>query len=126
MLLLNYRPIPRQPTGIGVVAEALRPALSTLPHQLVPGGHADRLGQRLRRQAWSQWLLPAVARGAGARLIFTPVPEGYLGEQSVAQVVFVHDLRPLLHPAGGWQSLYYRRLVPALLRQCRHILTNSH
>jgi len=38
----------------------------------------------------------------------------------------VHDLRPLLHPAGGWQSLYYRRLVPALLRQCRHILTNSH
>ena len=37
-LLLNYRPVLRQPTGIGVYANAVLPALQELPHVLIPGG----------------------------------------------------------------------------------------
>ena len=124
-LLLNYRPVLRQPTGIGVYANAVLPALQALPHVLIPGGEQGTARQRLRRLAWSQLRLPQLARQNGASLIFTPAPEGYLGPQIIPQVVMVHDLRPVSHPDRSLQSLYFRRWVPPLLRQCRHIITNS-
>jgi len=125
MLLLNYSPVLRQPTGIGVYANAVLPALQNLPHVLIPGGQEGTARQRLRRLAWSQVQLPQLARHQGASLIFTPAPEGYLGPQEIPQVVMVHDLRPISHPERSLQSLYFRAWVPSLLRCCRHILTNS-
>lgn len=124
-LLLNYRPVLRQPTGIGVYANAVLPALQELPHVLLPGGEEGGGGQRLRRLAWTQLTLPRLARRHRASLIFTPAPEGYLGPQRIPQVVMVHDLRPISHPELSLQSLYFRRWVPPLLRSCCHILTNS-
>jgi len=124
-LLLNYRPVLRQPTGIGVYANAVLPALQAFPHVLIPGGEPGTAQQRLRRLAWSQLRLPQLARRHGASLIFTPAPEGYLGPQAIPQVVMVHDLRPISHPDRSLQSLYFRSWVPPLLRQCRHIVTNS-
>jgi glycosyltransferase involved in cell wall biosynthesis len=124
-LLLNYRPVLRQPTGIGVYANAVLPALQGFPHVLIPGGEQGTARQRLRRLAWSQLRLPQLARQKSASLIFTPAPEGYLGPQIIPQVVMVHDLRPISHPDRSLQSLYFRRWVPPLLRQCRHIVTNS-
>jgi glycosyltransferase involved in cell wall biosynthesis len=125
MLLLNYSPVLRQPTGIGVYANAVLPALQDLPHVLIPGGQEGTARQRLRRLAWSQVQLPQLARHQGASLIFTPAPEGYLGPQEIPQVVMVHDLRPISHPERSLQSLYFRAWVPSLLRCCRHIFTNS-
>jgi len=124
-LLLNYRPLLHQPTGIGVYANAVLPALQQLPHVLVPGGEQGSGRQRLKRLAWTQLELPRLARRHGASLIFTPAPEGYLGQQSIPQVVMVHDLRPISHPERSLQSLYFRSWVPPLLRRCRHVLTNS-
>jgi glycosyltransferase involved in cell wall biosynthesis len=124
-LLLNYRPVLRQPSGIGVVANALLPALQQLPHVLVPGGEQGTAKQRLHRLAWTQLALPRLAQRQQASLIFTPAPEGYLGAQAIPQVVMVHDLRPISHPERSLQSVYFRSWVPSLLRQCRHILTNS-
>ena len=124
-LLLNYRPVLRQPTGIGVYAQGVLPALQQLPHVLIPGGDTGSGSQRLRRLLWSQRRLPRLARQHRASLIFTPAPEGYLGRQATPQVVMVHDLRPISHPERSLQSLYFRAWVPPLLRQCRHILTNS-
>jgi glycosyltransferase involved in cell wall biosynthesis len=124
-LLLNYRPVLRQPTGIGVYANAVLPALQGFPHVFIPGGEQGTARQRVRRLAWSQLRLPQLARQNGASLIFTPAPEGYLGPQIIPQVVMVHDLRPVSHPDRSLQSLYFRRWVPPLLRQCRHIITNS-
>jgi len=66
-----------------------------------------------------------LARRHRASLIFTPAPEGYLGPQTIPQVVMVHDLRPISHPERSLQSLYFRAWVPPLLRQCRQVLTNS-
>ena len=124
-LLLNYRPVLRQPTGIGVYANAVLPALQQLPHVLIPGGEEGSAQQRLKRLAWTQLELPRLARRHQASLIFTPAPEGYLGSQRIPQVVMVHDLRPISHPERSLQSVYFRSWVPPLLRAARHVLTNS-
>jgi glycosyltransferase involved in cell wall biosynthesis len=124
-LLLNYRPVLRQPTGIGVYANSVLPALQELPHVLIPGGEEGTAQQRLKRLAWSQFQLPRLAKRHDASVIFTPAPEGYLGPQTIPQVVMVHDLRPISHPERSLQSLYFRSWVPPLLRSCRHVLTNS-
>jgi len=124
-LLLNYRPVLRQPTGIGVYANAVLPELQQLPHVLVPGGEQGSARERLKRLAWSQFQLPTLARKIRARLIFTPAPEGYLGRQSIPQVVMVHDLRTVSHPERSLQSAYFRSWVPPLLRSSVQILTNS-
>ena len=125
MLLLNYRPVLRQPTGIGVYANAVLQALQGLPHVLIPGGEEGTAQQRLKRLAWSQFELPRLARRHHASLIFTPVPEGYLGPQVISQVVMVHDLRPISYPERSLQSLYFRAWVPPLLKEAHHVLTNS-
>jgi glycosyltransferase involved in cell wall biosynthesis len=124
-LLLNYRPVLCQPTGIGVYANAVLPALQGLPHRLLPGGEQGTAKQRLKRLIWTQLDLRRQAQQAKASLIFTPAPEGYLGRQRIPQVVMVHDLRPISHPERSLQSAYFCRWVPPLLRQCVHILTNS-
>lgn len=124
-ILLNYRSVLRQPTGIGVYANAILPALQELPHVLIPGGGEGIVTQRLNRLAWTQFELPRLAERHRASVIFTPAPEGYLGYQQIPQVVMVHDLRPLSHPERSLQSLYFRGWVPPLLRSCRHVLTNS-
>ena len=125
MIILNYKPVLHQPTGIGVYANAVLPALKDLQHVIIPGGGSGGVKGRLSRLAWSQFQLPRFATERKADLIFTPAPEGYLGEQVVPQVVMVHDLRPLSHPECSMQSLYFKRWVPTLLRQCSHIITNS-
>lgn len=126
-LLLNYRPVIHQPTGIGVYANAVLPYLLDLPHELIPGGAVGGFQHRMRRFLWTQTRLKSVAARLGASLIFTPAPEGYLGQQTCPQVVMVHDLRPLSHPAHRptFQGLYFQFWVPALLDHCLHILTNS-
>ena len=124
-LLINYRPVLHQPTGIGVYANAVLPALQALPHTLVPGGGNGSAEQRIKRLIWSQVQLPRLARRHNASLIFTPAPEGYLGPQRIPQVVMVHDLRTFSHPERSFQSLYFRGWVPPLIRCCRHVLTNS-
>ena len=126
MLLLNYKPVLDQPTGIGVYANAIFPALQSLDHVLIPGGGSGGGKARLKRLAWSQFQLAGLAKESKADLIFTPAPEGYLGEQVVPQIVMVHDLRPLSHPECSMQSLYFKNWVPPLLRQSKYILTNSN
>jgi len=125
-LLLNYRPVLRQPTGIGVYANSVLPVLQELPHVLIPGGEEGTAMQRLKRLAWTQFELLRQARCHQASLIFTPAPEGYLGFQSIPQVVMVHDLRPISHPERSLQSVYFQAWVPPLLRAARHVLTNSY
>ena len=124
-VLINYKPVLNRPTGIGVYANAVFPALQALPHVFLPGGEAGSAAERLKRLAWSQLELPRLARQHRAALVFTPAPEGYLGSQNIPQVVMVHDLRPITHPERSFQSLYFRCWVPQLLRSCRHVVTNS-
>ena len=52
----------RQPTGIGVYAYAVLPALQELPHVLIPGGDEGTAKQRLKRLLWTQLELPRLAK----------------------------------------------------------------
>lgn len=126
MLLANYKPVLNQPTGIGIYANSILPVFQNHEHFLVPGGGAGTSKERLKRLAWTQLELPKLATKLKADLIFTPAPEGYLGNQIVPQIVMVHDLRPLSHPEPSMQSLYFKHWVPILLKQCSHIVTNSN
>ena len=125
MLLLNYKPVLAQPTGIGVYANEILPAFEKFEYKLVSGGGSSGSRQRLQRLAWSQFSLPKLAIKHKADLIFTPAPEGYLGQQIVPQVITVHDLRPLCHPEYSMQSLYFRYWVPPLLKNSKYVITNS-
>ena len=124
-LLINYTPVLRQNTGIGVYANSILPSLLHLPNTFIPGGHAGNSVDRIRRLAWTQCCLPAVADQNNATLIFTPAPEGYLGNQVIPQVVMVHDLRAKVHPELTLQSAYFSRVVPSIIKSCKHVFTNS-
>ena len=125
-LLLNYRPVLRQPTGIGVYANAVLPALQELPHVLIPGGDEGMAKQRFRRLLWTQLELPRLAKRHKASLIFTPAPEGYLGTQTIRQVVMVHDSRTIRHPERAFQACYFRGGGPLLPRTSRHAPPTPH
>jgi glycosyltransferase involved in cell wall biosynthesis len=76
-------------------------------------------------QAWEQVALPALARRAGAPLVLSPAnlaPLAFAGN-----VVVVHDAVALAHPE--WFSPVYaawhRRLLPAVVRRARRVVTVS-
>ena len=69
MLLLNYKPVLEQPTGIGVYANALLPALRDFEHILIPGGGSGSGRDRLKRLTWSQFQLPRLAIKMKVKLI---------------------------------------------------------
>jgi glycosyltransferase involved in cell wall biosynthesis len=72
---------------------------------------------------WCQTALRWRVRGAD--VLLNPLPEGVLSS-AVPQVTVLHDLIPLTFPAlYPRQQWYFRRLVPAILRQSRMVLTLS-
>jgi glycosyltransferase involved in cell wall biosynthesis len=61
----------------------------------------------------------------GVRVLLNTLPEGLLHTR-VPQVTVLHDLTPLAFPDQfPRQQLYFRRLVPALLRQSRVVVVGS-
>jgi glycosyltransferase involved in cell wall biosynthesis len=83
-----------------------------------PPRHAHRLGH-----LWEQAVLPAAARGAA--LLYCPANLAPLA--SGRNVVVIHDVAALRHPE--WYSAFYaayqRRIVPALARRARQVVTVS-
>jgi glycosyltransferase involved in cell wall biosynthesis len=85
-----------------------------------PRGLVHRAGH-----LWEQTVLPARARGAGARLLLSPAnsaPVAFGGN-----VIVIHDALALRHPE--WYSpayaLWHRRLVRVLVRRARLVITVS-
>ena len=81
-----------------------------------------RLGGRLGKVAWEQWLWPRQARGALGHVPYLAPP--VLAPETV---VTVHDLIPLALPvygAGRGQALYFR-LVRLGLRRARTLIADS-
>jgi len=79
----------------------------------------------LARLVWLQLVLPVRLLADRASILFSPLPEGSLFSP-VPQVVVVHDLIPLHFPrAFPRQSVYFRYVIPLLLRRSRVILSDS-
>jgi glycosyltransferase involved in cell wall biosynthesis len=78
-----------------------------------------------QRIAWAQVCLPLRLLADRATVLLSPVPEGTL-LAPVPQVIVVHDLIPL-HLPGSFprQYLYFRHVVPRILRASQAIVTDS-
>jgi len=81
-------------------------------------GHVARL-------LWCQTALRARVGLERPRVLLNTLPEGVL-RCRVPQVTVVHDLIPLAFPRDyPRQQFYFRRLVPAILRESRAVIAVS-
>ena len=102
---------------LGLRATVRRTSPLTRPDRGVRG-HVARL-------LWCQTALRGRVSLDRPRVLLNPLPEGVL-RCRVPQVTVVHDLVPLAFPRDfPRQQLYFRRLVPAILRESRAVVAVS-
>jgi glycosyltransferase involved in cell wall biosynthesis len=97
----------------------------------LPGLSPERYGliaphPRLAHRAghlWEQAVLPV--RAAGCQLIYSPANLAPLASRR--NVIVIHDLAPMRHPEAYSRiyGTYQRRLLPALARRARQLITVS-
>lgn len=142
-LLVNLAVLSPQPTGISVYARQVTPHLRSLQPLLLsaqplaavpPLAHrpisahltpAQGSSGHLRRLLWTQFHLPLLYRQYRSHLIFSPLPEIPLG-MGCRSVAMIHDLIPLRFPnPKSALTLYFRHILPWVLRQSVHLICNS-
>lgn len=132
-VVINASVVGDRPTGLGHYALNLIAALRelgcrpTVLRSAWPLVRRDRGPARhLIRLVWCQTALRLhMMRAAPGAVLLNPLPEGVLSS-AVPQVTVLHDLIPLAFPgAYPRQQWYFRRLVPAVLRRSRMIVTTS-
>jgi glycosyltransferase involved in cell wall biosynthesis len=145
MIAVNATILGERPTGLGVYARGVISALaaggedlevytshvSTLPAavRIARAPSAVRPERRplghLVRLAWLQTALPRRLACSRAATLLNVVPEGPLG-CPIPQVMVVHDLVPLLVRGGSPRPyLYFRYVLPLLLRASRPVVADS-
>jgi len=121
-IVVNGRFLARRTTGVERYAGEILARLGSGVRIARPGRPAYGSG-RPAGHAWEQFILPArLPRGA---VLWSPANTGPL---SVAnQALTLHDLSALEHPE--WYtasfSLWYRLLLPGLVRRVRRVITSS-
>jgi glycosyltransferase involved in cell wall biosynthesis len=146
VVAVNATILNERPTGLGVYALGLIPALAALGERLrvitshragIDGAvefepapaslRPERRRGHVRRVLWLQSALPLRLARMRPDVLFNLVPEGPL-LSPVPQVTLVHDLIPLFYPSAGRfprAHLYFRHVVPRLLRASGAVLVNS-
>lgn len=148
VIAINATILGERPTGLGVYALGLIRALAARGEDLRViasqaadlGGSAAIVGApaatrpergplgHLARLIWLQARLPRRISGTGTSVLLNLVPEGPL-RCPIPQVTVVHDLIPLFYPAEPPRipraHLYFRYVVPILLRASRAVVTVS-
>ena len=109
-------------TALPSAVAPLRAMVRRAPSLVLPErGIRGHLGRIL----WTQLALGRRLAREGVDVLVNTVPEGPL-VSSVAQVTVVHDVIPLDFPDYyPRQQLYFRRLVPAVLRRARVVVAVS-
>jgi glycosyltransferase involved in cell wall biosynthesis len=112
---LVYTSMPQVFPFKGIRLRSIRAALGPAHGKV---GHFQRL-------LWSQLILPKRLSRDGAKILFSPIPEGPIA-CPVPTVLVVHDLIPLKFPHDyplQWQ--YFRWFVRPLLRRAKKIIAVS-
>ncbi len=113
--LVVYASCPEALSGLRATVRRISPL--TRPERGVRG-HVARL-------LWCQTALRARVGLDRAGVLLNTLPEGVL-RCRVPQVTVVHDLIPLAFPHDyPRQQFYFRRLVPAILRESRAVIVGS-
>jgi glycosyltransferase involved in cell wall biosynthesis len=118
-IAVNGRFTGRHLTGVDRYASELATLLGLRTRLIQPG----RAVRGVRGHLWEQIVLPRLVRQD--ELLWSPANSGPVAVSR--QVVSIHDLSALEHPewfTAGF-SLWYRLLLPALVRRARHVLTVS-
>jgi glycosyltransferase involved in cell wall biosynthesis len=139
-IIVNLSFLLAQPTGISTYATNLIPQLQPLDPLLltakpianfncyqVPSNLTPAQGTKghLRRLLWTQLQLPKIYRRLDASLLFSPVTEAPI-YQNLRYIVMCHDLIPLRFPRPySPLTNYFRFVVPQVLQQAEHIISNS-
>lgn len=90
-----------------------------------PLGPAHGKGAHFQRLLWSQLVLPRRLSRDGAKILFSPLPEGPIA-CPVPTVLVVHDLIPLKFPHDyPLQWHYFQWFVKPLLRRAKKIIAVS-
>jgi len=106
------------PEGLCASRATLRKISPIVRPERRPAGHLCRL-------IWLQTVLRARILKDRIHLLLNTVPEGMLAPR-VPQVTVVHDLLPLMYPEEyPRQQLYFRYLVPVILRCSRLVVADS-
>lgn len=127
MIAVNATILGERPTGLGVYTAGLISALREQGEELDVIA-APFAMSHVRRIAWLQTELPRRLARSRPSVLLNPLPEGPL-IGPVPQVTVVHDLIPLFYPARlpriPRASLYFRLVVPLLLRRSRAVIADS-
>ncbi|MBE3065854.1 MAG: glycosyltransferase family 4 protein, partial [Chloroflexi bacterium] len=142
---INGRSIFRQMTGVQHYAREVTRALLSLPVNDISfsvfAGREGRSGadtampvatsfwradSPLKGMLWEQTLLVRMAKRAGIDVLFSPANVAPV-LPGVPSVVTIHDLAFLLFPEYFSRSfaIYYRTLIPKVVRQAAAIITDS-
>ncbi|MHB0866576.1 MAG: glycosyltransferase family 4 protein [Thermoleophilia bacterium] len=142
---INGRSMFRQMTGVQHYAHEVTRALLALPDDDISfsvfAGREGRSGadtgmplstshfradSPLKGMLWEQTLLVRMARRAGIDILFSPANVAPL-LPGVPSVVTIHDLAFLLFPEyfSRTFALYYRTLIPKVVRQATAVITDS-
>ncbi len=127
MIAVNATILGDRPTGLGVYTAGLISALREQGEELDVIA-APFAMSHVRRIAWLQTELPRRLARSRPSVLLNPLPEGPLIGRT-PQVTVVHDLIPLFYPARlpriPRASLYFRFVVPLLLRRSRAVIADS-
>ena len=127
-IAIDARELRGKPTGVGRFLGELLAAWKTLPgaqaHEFVPlaPDGSESTGGTL----WEQMVLPALAREAGAAVLFAPAYSGPV-LPSMPMVVAIHDVSFAAHPEWfAWREGARRRTVVQLAaRAAARVITIS-
>ena len=128
-IAIDARELHGRPTGVGRFLRELLAAWATMPeaqaHEFVPlaPAGAGSAGGTL----WEQMVLPALARDAGADVLFAPAYSGPI-LPPMPMVLAIHDVSYAAHPEWfAWREGARRRTsVQLAARAAARIITISH
>jgi glycosyltransferase involved in cell wall biosynthesis len=100
---------------------------STFTWKTVPLGRLDRGGPGVQKLAWEQYVFPAAAKRARARLMHVPHFASPLLMRGIPTVVTIHDVITLKLPAyrASPATAAYGRLVAGGARRATMVITDS-
>jgi glycosyltransferase involved in cell wall biosynthesis len=136
-LLINLSMLGPRPTGLGVYAVRCgRVAAQAFDAELIaadgyggPGRIALRSPEAIALGAsrWAgakRWWWARGTRQPAGTLLYSPTHQGLAS--AAAQVLTIHDLTSVRHPATHpIQGLYFRHVLPAQLKRCAAVFTVS-
>jgi len=143
---INAVSIGEQYTGIGTYVCGLIECLTAIGHEVIVYGSSEHIPRRkgiqiaktsprltadhgssaaVARFAWTNIALPARLKRDRADILISPSVEGSLWYR-IPQIIVVHDLIPLLYPGEAPRlHVYYKRVLPLLLRRTSVVIAVS-